>query len=337
MRYIFLFLVLLSCWRDDAFAIRSFDVCPLPHFSIVVVKKQKETIKMPNVFSFVTESVQRIVTFEAKQLIEQEEFCYNGVYLLRNDWLTSFCDPLGLEAKKECIEQRMATRGYVKELCLFVVRESFYRNFDPLLVISIIKNESDFGTIKERNDHSYYVSQNVCERSIKKRNVVNIENNCRQRRAMRVTFKSGNSICVRIISEDDKGYTINSCLSGEAGVLQIISPNYYAGRIIPETNETIPDVLMGDRRAFINDNLEASIKIGIDELIRHRNIFPERDHALFFNWIAAYNVGGTDKERDQWRKYTRKIFNNYEILCSNDDISSYFFLRCNYLNLFGDD
>jgi hypothetical protein len=296
----------------------------------------KEEIKLPNIFKSINEFLEESIKFIQWTLQERANLCFEGVYELKKEWKNEFCDSLLGDAKEDCLNQRKNIPNYIEEFCSILSYETLINNFDMLLVMAVIKNESNFGIIKKGDDGNYFVSQDVCEREIKKSNVKDLSSDgCRRENAHRITFvSSGNNICAYILEETNKHYRINTCLAGEAGVLQLITPNYYAGRIIPGTNgSTIPDVSTSERRKFINDNLLASIKIGIEELIRHRDIFPEHERDKFWKFIGSYNTGGRERH-GQWLNYTIRVLKNYVLLCDNNLINEYFIEKCGDLKNF---
>lgn len=266
---------------------------------------------------------------------KQIELCIEGIYSLKEEWHNSFCDSLGISAKERCLDERKIIPEYQSELCRYIVYENQRTQFnDILLILSVIKNESDFGKIIKTKD-GYSVTQDVCEQVIRRSNVSEIEDNCRRNNARRITFiSSGNKICVYILSESQRYYTINTCVAHEAGLLQLISSDYFAGRIIPGTSISIPEGNREFRRSFINENLDYSIRIGIEELIEHRNIFDHpSDREKWYLWIGTYNTGDTYR-RGQWMNYSIRILKNYIKLCQNENIRSYYEAKCDDLRNF---
>jgi hypothetical protein len=320
---------LLSC---DGKTLKSADFIDIKLNFVATMQEKTEKIELPNIVDYINSGYNYFLSV-GKKIIEKEiSLCEESVLFLKEEWNNSFCDVLRDEAKEDCLKQREAVPSYVKELCTITVAESFRTNIDWLLVLAVMKNESNFGIIKKKNDE-YYVSQDVCEREINKRNVGTTTDDCKKDSARRIEFiSSGNRVCVYILSETKSKYIINTCLHGEAGVLQLITPNYYSRRVIPGTEETIPDGSTLERRMFINENLEASIKIGIDELIIHRDIFPERERVKWWSWISCYNIGSTNRCSKQWRVYSTKILKNYSLICQNESVRNYFSRRCDDLN-----
>lgn len=330
MKLFILFLTLLFLPSCSEKSLKSADFF-VKKYEIVVEKEETKRIELPNIVDYINKGYSFFSSVVQEIMRKEISLCEESVLFLKEEWNNSFCDVLKDEAKKDCLKQREAVPSYIRELCTITILESFRTNIDWLLVLSVMKNESNFGIIKKR-DNQYYVSQDVCEREINKRNVGSTTNDCKKDSARRIEFiSSGNKVCVYILSETRNKYIINTCLHGEAGVLQLITPNYYSERVIPGTERMIPDGSMLERRAFINGDLEASIKIGIEELIIHRDIFPERERNKWWNWISCYNIGSTNRCSRQWHVYSSKILKNYALLCQNEDVQKYFNYRCDSL------
>lgn len=328
-KFFVFFIFLFSCYNDD----KQYDVnFIVEERKIDFFKKEENTTKIElNITNFIND-IYNFITRNFQKVIENEIIlCEESILTLKEEWGYSYCDVLRNNAKNNCIEQRKIIPDYLKKVCSIIVLESFRVNFDWLLVLAIIKTESNFGIIKKENDQ-YYVSQDVCTKEINKENVIITQEQCRKENAKKIEFKkNGNKICAFILEDKKDKLVINTCLYGEAGLLQLITPNYYSNRIIPGTNLSIPSGTILERMNYINNNLEASIKIGIEELIAHRNMFPFKEREKWWFWISSYNTGSKNRCTKQWKKYSTKIYKNYIKICQNENIKRYFGYRCNDL------
>jgi len=298
----------------------------------IVVEEEIETVKF-HVVSNILHYLERLKELIREIITRQKELCMKGVYNLKNEWKNEFCDVLRGNAKENCLKERKSVPAFIDEMCTEIVVESLIVNFDPLLVIAIIKNESNFGIIK-KSLGEHQVSMNVCEQQIAKNKVSEIlESKCKREKAKKMIFTSGRKLCVYILREEERYYTVDTCIAGEAGPLQLITANYYRGRSIPRTNETIEGDTQNERRTFINENMRAAIRIGIEELAIHRDVFPEKERIFWGDWIGCYNTGGTTR-RGKWMLYATRVLKNYAQLCYDDETRNYFHKNCEDLKKF---
>jgi hypothetical protein len=259
---------------------------------------------------------------------ERIMICQKAVVVLKPEWNPSFCDPLLGNKKIECIDAiKTSVPQFIDQFCSLLVDETFRTNFDLLLAISVAKNESNFGVIRENTQDTDYVAMNTNFVTLKMKDVQEILN------SKTILLKNGRTVHAKVLNSDLRHVNIDTGLAGEAGLFQLITPNYNAGRPIPGTSRTIPDGSVADRRLFMINDMEANIKIGIEELIRHRDIFPKNERTYFWYWIGCYNTGSMHRV-GQWLYYSRRILKQYATMCENETIKNYFKKECDDLKLY---
>ncbi len=268
----------------------------------------------------------RIIKYRDEKIL----ICQKAVLILKPEWNESFCDPLLNNKKTECVTAiQTSVPQFINQFCTLLVAETFRTNFDILLAISVAKNESNFGVIRENTQDTgyYYVAMNTNFITLKMKDVQEIID------PKSILLKNGRTIHAKVLNSNLRYVNIDSGLAGEAGLFQLITPNYDAGRLIPGTNRTIPDGSTADRRLFMINDMEANIKIGIEELIRHRDIFPKNERVYWWYWIGCYNTGSTHRV-GQWLYYSRRILKQYATICENETIKNYFKKECDDLKLY---
>ena len=255
---------------------------------------------------------------------EKIDACTQAIYVLKPEWNESFCDPLLEERRLECINEiQTLVPPFIMRLCTILIHESNRTFMDPLLSIAIMKNESNFGVIQNNN-----ISMNTNLVTIPMKYIQEIINNSS------IQLNNGRIVRAKIIQTNHNNVLIDTGLAGEGGLFQLIRPNYYAGRPIPGTDNTIPNLLLNERRQFITENMEANIKIGIEELIRHRNVFPKNERTHWWFWISCYNTGSTNRHARQWKIYSSRILKHYARICQNDFVRNIFDQNCSNLRLY---
>lgn len=250
--------------------------------------------------------------------------CVDVIYFFRNDWfdkVVRFKDDSG------------GVIQYVNELCTNIIIESVLNPIDMMLVLSVIQRESNFGRLYYKN--GWNISMDVCHDTVHKDL---IKAGPEWSRYGSWIFRNNRyqfPIIIESISNDIAN--INRCVAGEAGIFQLIPSDYRRDRIVPRSDFAFNGNLQ-QRRTMVNTNLEVSVKIGIEELIRHRNI-NNISNGRWWRWIGTYNTGQIHRGR-QWGIYSRKICRNYQKICKLPIVwhgCNNINRAVNYLFLTGDD
>lgn len=127
------------------------------------------------------------------------------------------------------------------------------------------------------------------------------------------TFAGGertNRQRVRVVEEDESGVLISTCAVGEAGRFQLMPGNYRRGTVIEATGEVLGG---GIRQRLVHDEV-LDVRLGCQELARHRDMYPEDEREPWWAWVASYNTGTIERSR-HWCEYTRKVMAHYVEAC----------------------
>lgn len=119
---------------------------------------------------------------------------------------------------------------------------------------------------------------------------------------------------VIVVSESENGaLDLNTCAAGETGLFQLLPSNYRAGTVVTATGERLSNRTA--RREAVLDDPILQVRLGCQELARHRDLCPADQHTMWTTWISAYNLGSCDRTLEQWQEYLTKILGHYRDAC----------------------
>lgn len=201
------------------------------------------------------------------------------------------------EARNERLEERRL------ELAEIIQESSERESHDPVLVLSIIANESSF-----RADPCM---QTVSTERILSREVVDEEQGKEE-----VAWVCGSTTCRRTvwrIDEQEDRLTFSTCSAGEAGYMQVLPYSQWArgGTEIPGTDIVLSNSYRERETQLIDARI--NIAIGCRELADHRE-HNEGTAEEWWEWVGAYNAGTV--RCNAARRYSRNILRRYIEFCS---------------------
>jgi hypothetical protein len=268
---------------------------------------QKSQEKMPNLVSFINDSLQNslgwIAEAEAKFLASHYsvadrfveaggvKLCEAFVYAMSPEWGLSLCDkktdPVN---RQECIDSRKPLLEYANLICVAIVEDSLHFEVDPGMIVAAYENESNLGIM-------------------------------RWNRFTKAFFQGTD---VRPPAYRD---------AGETGIAQLLPPNYHRGTCVGPLNadgscngEILNQITQYDRRAALIARPDWQARLGIREIAKHRDWcleqYPDKvDTELYETWIGMYNQGRCLQARNvlwtRWIRYALRVSKQYIIACDS--------------------
>jgi hypothetical protein len=276
------------------------------------------------------------LTVERKQ-----ELCLAAIYALTPDWRLSTCDAMqadeenGDQRQARCRAQRAPLVKFADDICKAVIEETARFGIDDFLMpIAVMERESSIGRVNfDRESHVYRVQTDICKLFLSTSRIVRRESGRRAgTEKITWTYSDGanqqhqNTQMVIVESEDAGGLNINTCVAGETGLFQLLPTNYGNGRCVgfrQAGGRCDGQVLRGsreERREEVLADPILQVRLGVQELARHRDICPEADRGDWTKVVGTYNVGNCDYG-EKWQEYTRKIIRHYLDACRGGFVS----------------
>jgi len=298
----------------------------------------QDVLDIEQVESEATEAVSLDVVQETEEVVEEAEvypdnlawkfltsdgnggksLCRGFAIAMAPELDSSICAKLSDERREACYNARRPLEGFVDILCDTVIAGALLFDLDPVMCLAVIERESSFGRVLfDRVRRTYHVNTDICELYLKHERIAHRARTDRPGiDEMTWTYAGGtgrNSQRVRVVEETDEGILVNTCVAGETGVLQALPGNYRRGTVVEVTGE----VLEGSRaelRRRMEEDVALQVNIGLQELARHRDLFPEGERSSWWGWLGTYNTGSTTRG-DHWRSYVGKVARHYLEAC----------------------
>lgn len=254
-----------------------------------------------------------------------QKLCVAMVFALNPDWRMDACRASSDQERRDaCENQRRPLAKFAEDVCLAVIEESLRLDLDPGLVLAVIERESSFGRVQWNQQYrAYEVQTDVCKLTLPKSRIVA---RAPGRRAgtelMTWTYGSQapnagsvarNRQPVRVLSEDDERVTINTCVAGEAGIMQTVPREWRSGTVIGATGERLEGT-ESERRARVEADPVLQVRLGCQALAEHRAMVPSEQQIDWLDWIHVYNTGNVMRG-DHGRGYAMKIVRHYLDAC----------------------
>lgn len=262
--------------------------------------------------------------------VSKAAICVAAAYALNPEWDPTICDRMQDDTnpadprKERCQRQRASLQKFAETLCATIVEETTRENLDLLLPLAVIERESSGGRVEyDRSMKIFKVETDICEWFLSARRIVSREPGTRAGSEVLVwTYgddQRTNRQAVRVTEDEmPRGLRINTCLAGEAGIMQTIPREWKRGTVVEATGE----VLRGtseERRARIEADPILQVRLGCQALVEHRDLWPESDRNPWWSWISSYNVGTTTRGEHACG-YQRKLLRHYLDACDRGSI-----------------
>lgn len=250
------------------------------------------------------------------------KLCTAMIYALSPDWNLSVCDNIvedGTGRRERCYRQREPLRKFAEDICKTVIEESLRLDIDPGLPIAVMERESSMGRVRfDSSSGTYQVQTDVCQLYLSASRIIDRKPG---RRAGSVllswTYAGGTRREVDrpaiILKEDEGGLLIDTCVAGETGLFQLLPSNYRSGTVVAATGKRLTGTTARRREEVIADPV-LQVRLGCQQLDRHRNMFPEEQRGDWFNWLHSYNTGRIE-QGSQGRAYTIRVAGHYLQAC----------------------
>jgi hypothetical protein len=271
-----------------------------------------------------------------------QKLCEAMIYALNPDWQVNSCSHRATADQRERCQRRLGPIvRYTQDLCRVSIEMGLYYSMDPVMGLSDMEQESSLG--KRYYDREAYVYRinitDLCTMFLSSSRI-----NCgltgyrkceTDRRLNRTgakwacwTFGDNNRENCQGVYElavEDGGVKIDTCLYGEFGVFQLLPANYRAGTVIASTGEVLTGTKQEIERRLVHD-VTLQIRLGYQELARHRDVAPESRREDWIDWLPIYNIGKdcrasggggcTDGQAQHWNVYLRNVTAHYLRACS---------------------
>ncbi len=266
---------------------------------------------------------------------EKQAICLGALYALTPDWHLDACEVMqtdeenGDQRQARCRAQRAPLMKFATDICKTVVTETDRLGLDLLLPIAVMERESSIGRVRfDRDARVFRVETDICKLYLSTSRIVAREPGRRPgTEKLTWTYSDGenrqhqNTQMIIVESEDAGGLHVNTCVAGETGLFQLLPQNYGNGKCIglrTPGGRCDGQVLRGtreERREEVLDDPILQVKLGLQELVRHRGVCPEERRQFWPDWISVYNLGVCDPSREKWAEYACKVLGHYLTAC----------------------
>jgi hypothetical protein len=247
------------------------------------------------------------------------DLCRAAVYALSPELDPAVCEGLAEDRRDRCREQREPLQTFVTSVCTAVLDESKRLDLDPLLVLAVIERESSMGRVEfDTSKASYEVETDICSWFLSKTRIRTREPG-RREGTERISWVYGddqrvNTQQVRVLEETDEGLRIDTCVAGEAGIMQTIPREWRSGTVIEATGDRLTGST-AQRRAQVISDPALQVRLGCQALAEHRDLCPETLRGAWTSWIFSYNLGKCDPTSSKAHEYLGKIRRHYLDAC----------------------
>lgn len=247
------------------------------------------------------------------------DLCRAAVYALSPELNPAVCEGLAEDRRDRCREQREPLQTFVQTVCTTVLDESKRLDLDPLLVLAVIERESSMGRVQfDTSKASYEVETDICSWFLSKTRIRTREPG-RREGTERISWVYGddqrvNTQQVRVLEETDEGLRIDTCVAGEAGIMQTIPREWRSGTVVEATGDRLTGST-AQRRAQVISDPELQVRLGCQALAEHRDLCPETLRGAWTSWIFSYNLGKCDPTSSKAHEYLGKIRRHYLDAC----------------------